>query len=97
VIRSPRAVARRASRVGQPGDSDLIQTLTTIEDVQAGSLGPPADTDCPVIDRSYSYAELLIFRDQAAHDRYQVHPTHRHFVERCATFWKRVVIYDSLG
>jgi Stress responsive A/B Barrel Domain len=47
--------------------------------------------------RSYSYAEVLLFKDRAAHDRYQVHPTHRHFVDRCANFWKRVVIYDSLG
>jgi hypothetical protein len=77
--------------------TELIQTLKTIEDVEAGYLGPPADTDRPVIDRSYSYAEVLIFKDRSAHDRYQVHPTHRHFVNRCASFWTRVVIYDSLG
>ena len=76
---------------------ETIQTLRTIEDVQAAYLGPPADTDRPVVDRTYSYAEVLIFRDRAAHDRYQAHPTHRRFIERCRSFWNRIVIYDSLG
>jgi hypothetical protein len=77
--------------------AELLHALTTIEDVERGYIGPPADTDRPVIDRSYSWAEVLIFKDRAAHDRYQVHPTHRRFVERCRSFWTKVLIYDSLG
>ena len=77
--------------------AELLHGLTTIEDVHQGYIGRPADTDRPVIDRSYSWAEVLIFTDRAAHDRYQAHPTHRRFVERCATFWTKVLIYDSLG
>jgi hypothetical protein len=77
--------------------AELVQSLTTIEDVHQGHIGRPADTDRPVIDRSYSWAEILIFKDRAAHDRYQVHPLHQKFVERCATFWTRVLIYDSVG
>jgi hypothetical protein len=75
----------------------LLRSLTTIEDVHAGYIGQPAETDRPVIDRSYSWAEVLIFNDRAAHDRYQVHPTHKAFVERCGTFWTKVQIYDSVG
>jgi hypothetical protein len=75
----------------------LVQSLTTIEDVYQGYIGRPADTDRPVIDRTYSYAEILVFQDRAAHDRYQVHPLHKQFVERCGTFWTRVQIYDSVG
>ena len=76
---------------------ELLHALTTIEDVHQGYIGQPADTDRPIIDRSYSWAEILVFRDRAAHDRYQVHPTHRRFVEQCATFWHRIVIYDSIA
>ena len=75
----------------------LLRTLPTIEHVAHGHIGVPAETDRPVVDRSYSYAEVLIFRDREAHDAYQVHPTHRAFAERCSTFWRKIVIYDSIG
>jgi len=77
--------------------AELVRSLATIEDVHQGYIGRPADTDRAVIDRSYSWAEILVFQDRAAHDRYQAHPVHRRFVERCGTFWKKVVIYDSEG
>jgi predicted protein tyrosine phosphatase len=74
-----------------------LRALGSIEDVHASYFGQPADTDRPVIDRSYSWAEVLVFMDRAAHDRYQVHPVHRRFVERCSAFWTKVQIYDSVG
>jgi stress responsive alpha/beta barrel protein len=74
-----------------------VRSLTSIEQVAHGWIGVPADTDRPVIDRSYSYAEVLVFKDRAAHDAYQVHPIHTQFVERCKTFWTKVLIYDSVG
>lgn len=74
-----------------------LHSLGTIDDVQQAYFGQPADTDRPVIDRSYSWAEILVFKDRAAHDRYQVHATHKKFVERCASSWTKVVIYDSVG
>jgi hypothetical protein len=57
----------------------------------------PADTDRPIIDRSYSYALILTFADKAAHDAYQVHPTHDKFRTECGHLWSRVQIYDSVG
>lgn len=74
-----------------------LHSLGTIDDVHQAYFGQPADTDRPVIDRSYSWAEILVFKDRAAHDRYQVHPVHKRFVERCAASWTKVVIYDSAG
>jgi Stress responsive A/B Barrel Domain len=74
---------------------ELVHSLATIEDVHDAFIGRPAGTDRPVIDRSYSWAEILVFTDRAAHDRYQAHPTHTRFVERCGTFWTKVLIYDS--
>ena len=72
------------------------RALTTIPDVAHGWLGTPAATDRPIIDRSYSYALTLAFDDEAAHDRYQVHPVHDEFRDTCGTFWSRVLIYDSV-
>jgi hypothetical protein len=76
---------------------ELVHSLATIEDVHQGYIGQPAGTNRPVINRSYSWAEILVFKDRAAHDRYQMHPTHKRFVERCGTFWTKVLIYDSEG
>jgi hypothetical protein len=74
-----------------------VQSLTTLPSVHAAYIGVPAQTDRPVIDRSYSYALAVIFDDRAAHDAYQAHPDHAQFLQDCAAFWKRLVIYDSVG
>ena len=76
---------------------DGIRSLTTIETVQQGFIGTPAKTDRAIIDRSYSYALVVSFADEAAHDAYQVHPVHDRFREQCGGSWKRIVIYDALG
>ncbi len=65
--------------------------------MEHGFVGVPADTDRPIIDRSYSYALVVMFRDAAGHDAYQVHPVHDRFREECAGFWRKVQIYDSVG
>lgn len=70
------------------------RALTEIETVRHGWLGTPADTDRPVIDRSYSYGLIVCFDDEAGHDRYQDHPVHDDFRDHCAPFWTRVQIYD---
>lgn len=74
-----------------------LQSLATIESVQECHIGIPADTDREVIDRSYSYALVVIFADQLSHDLYQGHPTHDSFRDNCSPFWERVQIYDSVG
>lgn len=75
---------------------DGVRSLRDIETVQHGYVGTPAPTDRPIIDRSYSYALVLAFADQAAHDAYQVHPVHDRFREGCAPLWTRVQIYDAV-
>jgi hypothetical protein len=74
-----------------------IHSLTSIESVQHGYVGVPANTDREIIDRSYSYALVVIFADEQGHDDYQVHPTHDRFRDTCAPFWNRVQIYDSVS
>ncbi|RAI98718.1 stress responsive alpha/beta barrel protein [Chitinophaga skermanii] len=74
-----------------------VSSLATIDEIKVFNLGTPADTDRPVIDKSYSYCLLTVFENQEAHDRYQVHPTHLAFVERCSRHWDKVVIFDSVS
>ena len=76
---------------------DGIRSLTTIDVVQLGFIGTPAETNREIIDRSYSYALVVTFPDAAAHDAYQVHPVHDAFRENCAGFWKKIVIYDAVS
>jgi hypothetical protein len=72
-----------------------LKSLGTIESLVTYNVGKPADTDRPVIDRSYSYCELAVFNDKAGHDAYQVAPAHLDFVENNKQYWEKVVIFDS--
>jgi hypothetical protein len=74
-----------------------VNSLAAIDSVKECHIGVPADTDRPVIDRSYSYALVVVFEDEQAHDRYQVDPIHDRFREECAPYWEKVLIYDSVG
>jgi hypothetical protein len=74
---------------------DGVLSLPSIDVVHSGEVGKPADTNRPVIDNSYDYSLLLIFKDREAHDAYQVHPDHEKFVKGCSLLWSRVQVYDS--
>ena len=75
---------------------ELASAMTKIPGVKHLWLGKPADTNRPVIDRSYSYALIVVFENAAAEADYQKHPIHDTFREKCGTFWNKVQIYDSL-
>jgi hypothetical protein len=72
-----------------------LDALTKIETVRQAHVGVPAGTDRPVIERTYSYALVLGFDDEAGHDVYQEHPVHDRFRGECSPFWTRVLIFDS--
>ena len=76
---------------------DGLRSLLTIETVQAWHFGTPADTRRPVVDHTYSYALILMFRDASGHEQYQLHPIHDRFRKECADCWNKVVIYDCLS
>jgi hypothetical protein len=71
-----------------------VETLKAVPSVKFMDIGVPATTSRPVIDSSYSVAEIAVFDDEAAHDIYQEHPIHLKFVEDCSAFWTRVLVYD---
>ncbi|HLU70219.1 MAG TPA: Dabb family protein [Fibrobacteria bacterium] len=69
------------------------RALITIPTIRHGWFGTPADTDRPVIDRTYTYGMVTVFDDAAGHDAYQVHEIHQRFLE-LKDFWTQVKIYD---
>ena len=73
-----------------------LPKLCVLPSVRQGYFGVPATTDRPVIDRSYSYALVLLFDDAAAEEAYQVHPEHDRFRNECGSFWHQVKIFDSV-
>src|SRR4029453_11096974 len=76
---------------------DGLHALLTIERVQAGIFGFPADTSRPVVDPTYSHALVLMFRNASAHEHYQLDPIHDRFRNECRTCWDRGVIYDCVS
>ena len=71
-----------------------LDLLLSIKTVDHSFRGVPADTDRPVIDRTYSYGIVVVFADKAAHDAYQTDPKHDRFRNECAQYWRKVQIYD---
>ena len=76
--------------------ADQLKTLLHIASIEHGWVGQPADTDRPVIDRSYTWALTTVFKDRSGHDIYQVDPIHKQFVADCSPLWEKVVIYDAV-
>jgi hypothetical protein len=63
--------------------------------VDSGYYGKPAETPPrPVIENSYSHGLVLVFADQAAHDRYQVGPVHKRFLLENNLKWTKLLVYD---
>ena len=74
-----------------------LKKLVTVETIVDYHLGVPAPTDRGVIDTTYSYSLLTIFRNKEDQDIYQTHPTHLKFIEDCEELWERVVVYDTIS
>ncbi len=73
-----------------------LESLKTIESTEAVYIGRPANTPArPVIDGSYDFCLTVLLADVAAHDAYQDHPRHHEFLEKFASYWQQVKIYDA--
>ncbi len=72
-----------------------VSSLQNIEVVKYFSVGTPASTDRPTIDRTYSYSLLTVFEGMPGHDVYQTHQIHLQFLADCKHLWDRVLIYDA--
>jgi glyoxylate carboligase len=72
---------------------DSLGAISTVDKIYIGV--PAATPRRPLIDSSYSYALVLLFKDLAAHDAYQIDPIHVAFNNSCRELWARVQIYDA--
>ena len=77
-------------------ESELI-LLKEIPYLVHGFVGKPAPTEKrPVTDHSFDYSSTLHFKNLEDHEHYQKGcEHHQRFVDRCKTFWERVVVYDT--
>jgi hypothetical protein len=73
-----------------------LKKLSSIPHLLHFHIGTPATTRRDVIDSSYTFSWLAIFRTAEDQDIYQEHPIHLEFVANCSHLWKKVVVYDSL-
>ena len=73
-----------------------LRKLSKVSTILRYSIGEPANTSREVIDSSYSVSWILIFKDAADQDSYQVDPIHLRFVEECKHLWKKVTVYDTI-
>ncbi len=71
-----------------------LHGLTAIEGALHAWAGPPVASARPVVDGDYSFGLTVVFKDAAAHDAYQTHPTHQAFLARYAPRWNRVRVFD---
>jgi hypothetical protein len=74
-----------------------LRALLKIPAVGSGSVGTPAATDRPVVERSYTFGLMTIFKDLAGHDEYQTHPIHKDFLARFSKHFAKVSVYDFEG
>ncbi|HYE54858.1 MAG TPA: Dabb family protein [Chitinophagaceae bacterium] len=74
-----------------------LKKLSKVRTIKMSHIGQPADTDRPVIDRSYAVSWLVIFKNKADQDSYQSDPIHLRFVDECSALWSKVVVYDSIN
>lgn len=50
----------------------------------------------PVNDRNFDVGLHLVFKNKAAHDKYQDAPLHQQFIDENKDNWKQVRVFDSL-
>jgi hypothetical protein len=70
-----------------------VESLTRIRTVRHAWCGKPAETDRPVIDRTYTYDLIIAFDNTTGHEAYQADPVHDEF-RGLKDLWTQVRIYD---
>jgi hypothetical protein len=77
-------------------EASLRKMLSSSKFVVEYHIGVPAATDRPVIDRSYTFAAVMSFKNATDQDAYQEEQVHKNFLQECRPFWTKVIIYDSI-
>lgn len=76
---------------------EALKKLVAIQTIYQYQLGKPADTRREVIDSSYQYSLLTLFKNSDDHDYYQIDPVHDRFREVVNELCTRVQVFDSVS
>jgi hypothetical protein len=71
-----------------------LRRLIELPGVSSGTVGRPAPSDHPVIDRSYSWGLTIVCSDADRYRLYAEHPVRRAFLERWFKRLARIAVYD---
>lgn len=74
-----------------------LNSLKPVETIKQIHIGKPAETDRDVIENTYDFSLLLIFDNLEDQEVYQKHPVHLAFVDKYASLWSKVIVYDSVN
>ncbi len=80
-------------------EQDLVEGLKKLSaaaTIKSFHIGKPAATNREVIENTYAISWLLLFDNKEDQDIYQTDPVHLKFIEECAQFWSKVVVYDTI-
>jgi hypothetical protein len=73
------------------GAKRYLMTIPGVVNFHAGKM---ARSHRDLVDQSYQVALNIQFETKQAQDRYQEHPLHLEFIEKCKALWIKVVVYD---
>lgn len=89
-LNNPESTADRAKLV------EGLRKLARVKTIRKFHIGQPAPSDREVVDGSYAISWMVIFKNKADQDQYQVDPIHLEFVKNYAHLWSKVIVYDSV-
>lgn len=72
-----------------------LESLEPIEGILSLHIGTPAPIERAVVDTTYTFSLIILFKDLAAHDVYQVHDLHKAFLDEFRGLFEKVIIYDA--
>jgi hypothetical protein len=73
-----------------------LQGLITVPLIQSHHIGTPVESSREVVDDSFTYSYMAIFKSKEDQSEYQAHPLHLKFVEDCQHLWQKVIVYDAM-
>ncbi|GAA4271825.1 Dabb family protein [Aquimarina gracilis] len=77
-------------------EKGVKELLEQCKFITSAHLGTPANTaKREVVDASYTYCVVITFESKEAHDKYQIDPLHKKFIEENKNLWRKVLVYDS--
>jgi hypothetical protein len=72
-----------------------LESLRAVPSAQALYVGAPVASDRDVVEKTYDFALTVVFADAASLEAYQVHPTHKAFVEKNRPRWEKLRVHDA--